>query len=193
MARKKKERVMAFDVLSPDTLHPHNERVCRNFVCYEGKVSECLVNEIRRPELKNDEKTLREFKVLTGYQTEARDGLGNLGLDMVSLLPVTLESSVKTTTPYIYRTIYYGEGRPDETFCTRKDAISYIQKKIKTKNVVMHYNGMTERCELTSGYLEDLFAMLEPDTIEFDITAIGRGGIEGDSVLVTIYKNCMKV
>jgi hypothetical protein len=71
--------------------------------------------------------------------------------------------------------------------------LQLIQKKIKTKNVVMHYNGMTERCELDISQIDEILEGLEEDTIDFDIEPIGRGDVEGDTILVTVYKNCMKL
>jgi hypothetical protein len=193
MAKKKKEKIMAFDTLQPDTLHPAYERICRNFVCYDTKVRECLAEEMRRPEYKNDQTTEKEFDIICGYQTELRGGIGNLGLDIVSLLPVTLEKTVKTTTPYIYRTIDYSQAKVPAVFGTRKDALQLIQKRVKTKNVLMHYNGITERRELDIDYIDKILEGLEEDTIDFDIEAIGRGDAEGDMILVSIYKNCLKM
>lgn len=190
MARKPKDKVMAFEILSPDTMHPHTERVCRNFICYNSKLKDTLVNEVRREEYKKDDKTLREFDIICGYQTEARDGLGNLGMDMVSVLPATLEKSVKSTTPYIYRTMDYSLNKPIETYGTKKEALAFIQKRIKTKNVIMHYNGVTEKCEFNIDHISSLLDTLEEDTIEFDIATLGRN-TEGDIILVTIFKNCM--
>ena len=193
MARKKKEKIMAFDVLQPDTLHAAHERICRNFICYDTKVKECLTEEIRRNELKNDPATEKEFDIICGYQTELRDGLGNLGLDLVSLLPVSLEKTVKTTTPYIYRTMDYSQSKAPAVFGTKKDALQLIQKRVKTKNVLMHYNGITERREFDIDYIDGILECLEEDTIDFDIEPIGRGDVEGDMILVSIYKNCLKV
>lgn len=193
MGRKKKEQLMAFDVLQPDTLHKATERICRNFVCYDSKVKECLHNEIRRDEYKADQDTEREFGIICGYQTELRGGIGNLGMDVVSLLPVTLEKTVKTTTPYIYRVMDYNQTKATAMFGTRKDALQLIQKKIKTKNVVMHYDGTTERCELDIDRIDKILEGLEEDTIDFDIEPIGRGDAEGNMILVTVYKNCMKL
>ena len=195
MARKKKERLMVFEILCPDTLHDTSDRVCRNFIAYEKDVRACLENEIRKEKeyLRTDEKTKREFDSIVGYQTELRDGLGNLGLDMISLVPITLEKSVKTTTPYIYRTGCYGEGRVEFTYGTKKEALAYIQKKIKVRRTVSHYNGVTERADFDIDHIDKLFDELEEDTIEFDISPIGRGGMEGDTIIVTIFKNDMKV
>lgn len=192
MARKK-EKIMAFDILQPDTLHPAYERICRNFVCYNTKVRECLADEIRRPELRNDPATGKEFDIICGYQTELRDGLGNLGLDLVSLVPISLEKTVKTTTPYIYRTMDYSQSKAPAVFGTKKDALQLIQKRVKTKNVLMHYNGITERREFDIDYIDEILGNLEEDTIDFDIEAIGRGDAEGDMILVSIYKNCLKM
>lgn len=192
MARKKKDRIMAFEVLQPDTLHPETQRICRNFVCYESNVKDCLVESDRRESWKHDENTQREFDIICGYQTELRGGMGNLGMDLVSLVPVTLEKSVKSTTPYIYRTMDYSLNKPVETYGTRKDALAFIQKHIKTKNVIMHYDGVTERGELDLKRIEEIFSTIETDTIEFDIAQVGRNDMEGDIILVTIYKNLLK-
>lgn len=194
MARKKKDRLMAFEILSPDTLHPHTERVCRNFVCYESDVRTLLDVEIRNDKqyLKTDETTKHEFDIIAGRQTELREGLGNLGIDMVSLVPISLEKSVKTTTPYIYRVRCYGESKLADSYGTRKEALSYIQKKIKTRRVVMHHNGITEKCDFDINHIDEVFNDLEEDTIEFDISQIGRGNTEGDTILVTVFKNDMK-
>ena len=191
MARKK-ERVMAFDVMQPDTLHAATERNCRNFICFEKNVRSFLDKECRRESWLHESTRDREINTLLGYQTELRDGVGELGMDVVSLLPITLEKSVKTTTPYIYRTIDYGAARPTAEYGTRKDAIDLIQKRIKTKGVVMHYNGITERGDLDFDRINEILGGLEEDTIDFDIEPIGRGDVEGDMILVTIYKNDMK-
>lgn len=190
MARKK-ERIMAFDTLQPDTLHRHTERVCRNFVCFEKNIRDCLDSQCRKDDWKHSNTSESEIKTLLGYQTELRDGLGNLGIDMVSLVPITLEKSVKTTTPYIYRTMDYSLSKPAIVFGTKKDALQTIQKKIKTKNVVMYYDGKMERCEFNIDYIDQILGTLEEDTIDFSIEPIGRNGMEGDTVMVSIYKNCM--
>lgn len=192
MARKKKDRIMAFDVLQPDTLHPETQRICRNFVCYESKVKDCLVESDRKENWKHSADIQREFDIICGYQTELRGGLGNLGMDLISLIPVTLEKSVKSTTPYIYRTMDYSLNKPVETYGTKKDALAFIQKHIKTRNVIMHYNGVTERGELDLKRIEEIFDTIEDDTITFDIAQVGRGDVEGDIILVTIYKNLLK-
>ena len=183
MGRKKKERLMAFEILSPDTLHPHTERVCRNFVCYEGDVRGMLDAEIRKDKqyLKTDENTKHEFDIIAGRQTELREGLGNLGLDMISLVPISLEKSVKTTTPYIYRIRCYGESKPTDSYGTRKEALSFIQKKIKTRRVIMHHNGITEKCDFDINHVDEVFNDLEEDTIEFDISRLGVGTPKGTS------------
>lgn len=192
MARKK-ERLMAFDTLQPDTKHEMTERVCRNFICFEKNVRECLMNEDINESWKHEEGREKEFDILLGYQTEARGGLGNLGSNLVSLLPVSLEKSVKSTTPYIYKTMDYSLSKPGEVFGTRKDALQTIQKKIKTKNVVMHYNGVTEKGEFDINRIDEILGTLEEETIDFDIEPIGRNDVEGDMMLVSIYKNCMNL
>lgn len=186
---------MAFEILSPDTLHRHTERVCRNFIAYEGDVRSCLESEIRKEKeyLRNDENIKREFDLIVGRQTELRDGLGNLGLDMISLVPITLEKSVKTTTPYIYRTMDYSTSRPTIAYGTKKDALQTIQKKIKVRRTISHYNGITEKGDFDINHIEEVFNDLEEDTVEFDITPIGRNNMEGDTIIVTIFKNDMKV
>lgn len=191
MGRRKKDRIMAFEVLQPDTIHSSNGRICRNFVGYESDVRKLLEEEIRIPEKKNDKIIQKEFDIITGYQTEAREGMGNLGNDLISLLPIVLEKTVKTTTPYIYRIMDYGTGKLSQTFTTRKDAVSYIEKHIKTKTVIMHYNGKTDMQEFNQGYVDSILSTLEEDTIDFDVAQIGRGGEEGDIILLTIYKNKM--
>jgi hypothetical protein len=190
---KRKERIMAFDTLQPDTLHNANERICRNFICSESKVGECLRSEDRNENWKQDPARVREFDSLTGYQTEARGGLGNIGQNLVSLVPVALEKDVKPSTPYIYKAISYGSSSSPVIYGSRKDIIQFIQKKIKTRNVVMHYDGKTEKGELDIEHINSLFNILEPDTIDFDIVSLGRNDTEGDAVLVTIYKNLLKV
>ena len=190
MARKK-DKIMAFEVISPDPLHPHNDRVCRNFVCYSSNVRKCLEQEVRKPEYMKDPTITREMDILTGYQTEARDGLGNLSCDLVSLTPAVLEKTVKSTTEYIYRTRDYSTHKPGDCFGTRKDALSLIQKRIKTKNVIIHYNGITEKCEFNVDALNDIFSKIEEDTVELDIAPLGRNDVEGEIILVTIYKNLL--
>ena len=192
MARKKKDRVMEFSTLQPDTLHKETQRICRNFICYESNVKNRLIESGRKDSWKHSEDIQHEFDILCGYQTELRGGIGNLGLDIVSLTPITLEKSVKSTTPYIYRTMDYGLGKPVETYGTKKDALAFIQKRIKTKNVIMHYNGNTERCVLDIEKINEILGTLEEDTIDFDISQVGRGGDDGEIILVTIYKNLLK-
>ena len=193
MGRKKQDRVMAFDTLQPDTLHKPTGKICRNFICYETKVKDCLYSEDRNERWKHDAKTQKEFDILTGYQTELRGGIGCLGTDMVSLIPVTLEKTVKTTTPYIYRIADYGTSRNTEAYGTRKDVLQYLQKRIKVKNVLMHYNGITERGEFDLNHIDEILGGLEENTVDFDVTPLGRGDAEGDVILITIYKNCLKI
>lgn len=192
MARRK-ERIMAFDTLCPDTLHNSSERVCRNFVCFESKVRQCLESEDRKESWKQDPGRKREFDTITGYQTDARGGIGNLGTNLVCLTQAVLEKTVKASTPYIYKVTDYTTAKTQEIFCTRKDALDIIQKKIKSKNAVMHYNGNVERGEVDIPHINSLLSTLEPDTVDFDICSVGRNNTEGEMILLTIYKNCMSI
>ena len=86
----------------------------------------------------------------------------------------------------------YSLNRPVEIYGTMKDALAFIQKHIKTKNVIMHYDGVTERGEFDLKRIEEIFAAIEADTVEFDIAQVGRNDMKGDIILVTIYRNLLK-
>ena len=191
MARKK-DKVMAFDTLQPDSLRIPSGRVCRNFICYESKVKDCLVEEDIEESWKHDAGRTKEFDTLVGYQTEARGGIGNLGNDIISLIPVTLEKSVKPSVEYIYRIFDYGTSKNDGIYCTKKEAVQYVQRKIKSKNVRLVYGGKVEKAELDIGGIDSILSELEPETLDFGIIPLGRGDVEGDMILLTIYKNLLK-
>ena len=189
MGRRKKARIMAFETLCPDSQNKPTWRTCRNFICTEDKVKDCIVGSMRKEAYKKDIGISRDIETLLSFKTELRNGIGNIGDDMVALGPVELNKSIKTTTPYIYRVIDYTQAKAPEIYGTKKDALDIIQKKIKTKNAIVCYNGTRDRIEFNIDEVSDILTTLEDDTIDFDICTVGRGDVEGDILLVTIFKN----
>ena len=67
-----------------------------------------------------------------------------------------------------------------------------MNKKIKVKTVAFNYNGITETCEYSTEKLEAIMDEMQDDTIDICITPIGRGGVEGDMILLVPYKNHLR-
>ena len=189
MGRRKKAKIMAFETLCADSLHAPIGRTCRNFICYEDRVRENISNSFRKDAYKKDIGIERDIDTLLSFKTELRDGIGNIRDDMISLIPVEVNKSVKPGIEYVYRVKDCTLAKPIDIYGTKKDALDYIQKKIKTKNALVCYNGNREKREFNIEDIDGILATLEEDTIDFDICSLGRGDAESDILLVTIFKN----
>lgn len=186
MGRKKRE-IMAFETLCPDSLRKPSS-VCKNFIVYGDCVEKMLHKEVRSEELKTDS-VLKDFQSLLSFKTKYRDGLGNIGIDEVSLVPITLGSKVKGDTPYIYRILTYGETKTNPVYTTRKDAINDILRKVRVKSVFASYGGKNEEVELSEEMLNGIFDYIEKDTFDCAIVPLGRDGAKDLTILITIFKN----
>ena len=191
MGRRKKAKIMAFETLCADSLHAPLGRTCRNFICYEDKVKDNILESFRKDSYRKEVGIVRDIDTLLSFKTELRDGIGNIRDDMVSLVPIEVNKTVKPGVSYIYRVKDYTLAKPTDFYGTKKDILDFMQKKIKTKNIMVCYNGVRERREFNVDEISDILSGLEEDTIDFDICPLGRGDAEGDILLITIFKNCL--
>lgn len=191
MARKK-QPVMAFETLQPDSLRP-NKTIVRNFICYKDKVKDFLIAEDKEGRCNREKEIWNDFEKLLSFKTELRGGAGNIGSDDVFLEEIKLAPCVKPNTDFIWRVTDYGVSSNKFTYTNRKNAVSEVNKKIKVKTVAFNYNGITETCEYSTERLEAIMDEMQDDTIDICITPIGRGGVEGDMILLVPYKNHLKL
>ncbi len=105
---------------------------------------------------------------------------------------VKLPTSVKTGTKYIYKVYDYSDDKVNTEYGTQKDAISFINKRVKTKYAYVTYNGQTEKIEYDAKTVTGILNELEETTSQFEIEPISRSGNTDETILVSIFKNYVK-
>lgn len=188
---RKKQQIMAFESLQPDTLHP-NRMIVRNFISSKDTVRRYLEEEDRDGLSSMEPRIGEDFDKLLSFKTELRGGAGNIGSDDVFLEEVKLDPSVKPTTDFIWKVFDYGGSNRLLTYTCPKKAVDYVKRKIKTKIVEICYDGIKERCEFTPEKLEEIMSKVQDETIDISIIPIGRGGVENEMILMVPFKNHLK-
>ena len=188
---RKKKKVMSLEVLEINSLWDYRKcRVLRNFICNDGDAEKLI------PEM-----DVREFwKHQTDYQKQVKAILAPAGTrnasccfygDEIAYEEAKLPDSVKAATKYIYKIYDYNGVKLNTEYGTQKDAVSYIAKKIKTRNADVRYNGESRRIEFSPKAVTEILNELEETTSQFSIEPVGRSSCE-ETILVSIFKNCMK-
>lgn len=189
---KKKEKIISVEVIEVNSTWDYrNTKILNNFICKKDD-AEKMVAEMDRQELwKHERKYDEEVKsILAAPGT--RNASSVFFTQDVSVEEPKLPSSVKPGTKYIYKVYDYFDGKLNTEYGTQKDILGYIGKKIKTKYVYVTRNGVEDRIEYSQKAIADIFDELEETTSQLEIVPAGRSGATNDSIIVSIFKNCMK-
>lgn len=188
---RKKRKIVSLEVLEPNSLWDYREfKVLNNFVCYQDEAEKTVVDMDRREFWKHE----------TGYKDEVNAILAQRGTrnardvffgDDVNIEEVKLPSSVKPSTKYIYKVYDYTGEKLSTEYGVQKDAVAYIAKRIKSKYAIATYNGKSEKIENTAKTITDILNGLEDSTSLFEIEPIARSGVTDNTIMVSIFKNCL--
>lgn len=189
---RKKKKIVSMEVLEINSMWDYrNSKALRNFVCYEEDVED-TVKEMDTKETwkheKDYEKQLKRVLAPSG----TRNASNSLYSDDVAYEEVKLPSTIKPATKYIYKVYDYCDGKVSSEYGTQKDALAYINKKIKTKSAYVSYNGRNGRIEYSQKAVGEILGWLEDTTSQFSIEPLGRSGDTGEMILVSIFKNRLK-
>ena len=192
MGRQKK-RIIAVETIYPDTQRNQDGKYLTNFVAYEDNAVNAfkenskrdIWNEKASPDVVKKLITDREknLKKSTFFHNE------EIGIDEA----LTLSEKVKTTDPYIFKVRdMENPAWPKEVFGTQKEALAYIEKKIKNKFVHLIYNGINEVVEYDVNELANIIARMSENTTPIEIAQVTRGEDEY-WYEIEIFKNCLKI
>lgn len=189
---RKKEKILSLEVIEPNSTWDYREtKVLNNFICKKDDAEKTIVDMDRREYWKHE----------TGYKDEVKSILSDPGTrnhsdvffgDDVNVEEVNLPASVKAGTKCVYKIYDYSGERVSTEYGTQKEILAYISKKIKTKYAYVTYNGSSQRIEYSPKVVTDILNELEKTTSQFEIESVGRSGMTDNSLLITIFKNCIK-
>jgi hypothetical protein len=189
---RKKEKILSLEVIEPNSTWDYRKtKILNNFICKKDDAEKTIVDM-----------DLKEYwKHESGYKDQIKSVLADSGTrnasdvffhDDVNVEEVKLPSSVKAGTKYVYKIYDYSGERVSTEYGTQKEILAYLSKKIKTKYAYVTYNGSSQRIEYSPKAVTDILNELEKTTSQFAIESVGRSGMTDNSLLVTMFKNCVK-
>lgn len=189
---RRKERILSLEVGEPNSLWDYSDsKILRNFICKKDDAEKVLVDMDQKELWKHEMNYSNEVKSIL-----AAPGTRNASCvfftDDVNVEEVKLPVSVKAGTKYVYKIYDYSGDKVSGEYGTQKDIVAYITKKIKTKYAYVMYKGSGSRIEFSPKVVTDILNDLEKTTSQFEIEPIGRSGSTDNTLIVSIFKNCIK-
>jgi hypothetical protein len=189
---KKKERILALEVIETNTTWDYRQsKILQNFVCKKDEAEKVIADMDLQEYWKHEKKYGDEVKAILAAPG-TRNASNVFFHDEVIVEEPKLPPSIKTGTKYVYKIYDYSGDKTHTEYGTQKDILSYISKKIKTKYAYVSYNGFGGRIEYSPKTVADIFEELEKTTSQLSIEPLGRSGTTDDSMVVAIFKNCVK-
>ena len=190
---RKVEKIVSLEVIEPNSTWDYREtKVLNNFICKKDDVERVIQDMDRRDYWKHKKGYTEEVKAILA-PAGTRNASSVFFDDDVNVEEIKLPPNVKDNTKYIYKVYDYAGEKLNTEYGTQKDAVACISKKIKTKYAYVTYNGETRRIECTPKAVADILTGLEETTSQFEIESVSRSGNTSDAVLVTIFKNRIKI
>lgn len=189
---RKKVKIVSLEVTEPNSTWDYrSNKLLNNFVCKQEDTEKALFDMDRKECWRKEKKYADEVKaVLAAPGT--RNARNSFFTDSISMEEIKLPTSVKGDTKYIYKFYDYSGENLTTDYGTQKDIISHISKRIKTKYAYVNYNGQEEKIEYSPKTVANILSGLEETTSQFEIEPFGRSGSTEDSIIVAIFKNCLK-
>ena len=189
---RKKERILSLEVGEPNSMWDYsNTKILRNFICKKDDAEKVIVDMDQREYWKHEKNYSEEVKsILAAPGT--RNASNVFFHEDVNVEEVKLPATVKPGTKYVYKIYDYSNDKVTSEYGTQKDILAYIGKKIKTKYAYVMYKGTTNKIEYSPKAVTDILNGLEETTSQFEIESIGRSGMTDNTLIVTIFKNCIK-
>ena len=189
---RKKERILSLEVGEPNSMWDYsNTKILRNFICKKDDAEKVIVDMDQREYWKHEKNYSEEVKsILAAPGT--RNASNVFFHEDVNVEEVKLPATVKPGTKYVYKVYDYSNDKVTSEYGTQKDILAYISKKIKTKYAYVMYKGTTNKIEYSPKAVTDILNGLEETTSQFEIESVGRSGMTDNTLIVTIFKNCIK-
>lgn len=189
---RKKEKIISLEVGEPNSTWDYrNMKILKNFVCKKDEAEKVITNMDQKDYWKHEKEYADKVKAILADQG-TRNASNAFFSDDVYVEEIKLPASVKADTKYVYKVYDYTGDRVTTEYGTQKDILGYIGKKIKTKYAYVTYNGRGEKIEYTPKNVAAILNELEKTTSQFEIEAYGRSGFTDSSIIVSIFKNCIK-
>ena len=189
---RKKEKIVSLEVAEPNSTWDYrNAKILKNFVCKKGEAERVIIDMDQKEYWKHEKKYPENVKAILAEEG-TRNASNEFFGDDVYVDEVKLPASVKADTKYVYKVYDYTGDRVTTEYGTQKDILGYIGKKIKTKYAYVTYNGQGEKIEYTPKNVAAILNELEKTTSQFEIETYGRSGSTDSSIIVSIFKNCIK-
>ena len=189
---KKKERMLALEVVEINPTWDYRQsKILQNFVCKKDEAEKVIADMDLQEYWKHEKKYGDEVKAILAAPG-TRNASNVFFHDEVIVEEPKFPSSIKPGTKYVYKIYDYFEDRAHTEYGTQKDIVAYINKKIKTKYAYVSYNGTGCKIEYSPKSVTDILNELEKTTSQFIIEPLGRSGTTDDSMVVSIFKNCVK-
>lgn len=189
---RKKDKIVSLEVLEPNCTWDYREsKLLNNFVCKSSDAENTVQKMDRKDYWRTEKRYTEEVKAILA--PPGTRNVSNLFFsDEVNVEEVKLPTSVKPSTKYIYKVYNYSGDKVTTEYGTQKDIIAFINKKVKTKYAYVSYNGGGSKIEYDAKSVAEILNGLEETTSQFEIEPIGRSGATDETILVSIFKNCIK-
>lgn len=190
---RKVEKIISLEVVEPNSMWDYREtKGLTNFICKKDEAERVLQDMDRRDYWRHKKNYVDEVKGILA-PAGTRNSSVVFFADDVNVEEIKLPSNIKDSTKYIYKVYDYVGEKLNTEYGTQKEALACISKKIKTKYAYVTYNGETRKIECTPKAITDILNELEKTTSQFEIESVSRSGDTSDAVLITIFKNCIKI
>ena len=188
---KKKKKIISLEVSEPNSTWNYSTgRTLTNFICFEDDAPKIIMEMDKRETWKHERDYEAQVKAILA-PSGTRNFSNTFFTDEVYVEEVKLPSSIRPSVPYIYKVYDYTGDKLTTDYCTQKEAIAHITKRIKTKYATVSHNGESERIEYDPHVLSKSLDELEADTTQFVIEPASRPGANANPIIIAIFKNCL--
>ena len=189
---RKKEKILSLEVVETNSTWDYRPaRILTNFICKADDAEQTIQDMDRKEYWKHEKDYTSQMKAILA-QPGTRNASTVFFTDDVNVEEVKLPATIKAGTKYVYKIYDYSGDKVSIEYGTQKDILGYISKKIKTKYAYVTYNGQVEKIEYAPKNVAAILNELEKTTSQFEIEAYGRSGFTDSSIIVSIFKNCIK-
>ena len=189
---RKKEKILSLEVGEPNSTWDYsNAKILKNFICKKDDAENVIADMDQREYWKHEKNYSEEVKSMLAAPG-TRNASNVFFREDVNVEEVKLPASVKPGTKYVYKIYDYSNDKVNSEYGTQKDIVAYINKKIKTKYAYVMYKGTANKIEYSPKAVTDILNELEETTSQFEIESVGRSGMTDNTLIVSIFKNCLK-
>lgn len=181
MARKK-ERIFSVEIPEEGSqfvyVNPFN-----NFIVKETNILNAFQEEDKQSTLSEPANKKDLEAIIKSLGNKQLNFIGNTALYIDE---ISLSKPLKSSDGYIYRLRDYNENK--HGFYTFNEVITYLKRKIKTKLVILSYNGTNETVEFSEKELSNIITRMSSDTHDISLVQTDGKTKESNLILITPFK-----